>query len=55
MDVPCLMVLDSLEEESRLWDLLPRKGLCQVRFRILRWGNTRIQVFFGSVLAFCNS
>jgi hypothetical protein len=32
MDVPCLLVLDSLEEESGLWDLLPREGLCQVRF-----------------------
>jgi hypothetical protein len=54
MDVPCLLVLDSLEEESGLWDLLPKKGLCKVRFRILRPGNTRFQVPFGSVLAFCN-
>jgi hypothetical protein len=31
-EVPSLLVLDSLEEESGLWDLLPREAMCQVRF-----------------------
>jgi hypothetical protein len=35
-DVPCLLVLDSLEEEEGLKDLIPRDGLCQVRGLVLK-------------------
>jgi hypothetical protein len=30
LDVPCLLVLDNVEDESGLWNLLPRKAQCQV-------------------------
>lgn len=31
LEVPCLLVLDNVDEESWLRDMLPRRGACQVR------------------------